>query len=89
MQLRDAVGHRLAGEASSVKAERARGMTNGSESDAAPGELSAPSEPLGPKRGAFPSPKSEVEKAKPFIADIGDGDGGPEVKPDPTPDGGG
>ena len=33
------------------------------------------------KRGAFPTPKSEIEKAKPYIPDAGEKDD-PENKPD-------
>jgi hypothetical protein len=34
------------------------------------------------KRGAFPTPKSEIEKAKPYIPDVGDEDDFPEGDPD-------
>jgi hypothetical protein len=68
------------------RGERPRGMTNGSESSAVPGEPPGPIEPPRPKRGAFPTPKSEVEKARPYIPDIGDVDDGPEMKPDPPTD---
>jgi len=60
-------------------------MTNGSESGATPGDPQAPIEPPRPKRGAFPTLKSEVEKAKPYIPDIGDDDD-PAMKPDPPMD---
>jgi hypothetical protein len=40
-----------------------------------PPELVKPSRP---KRGAFPTPKSEIEKAKPYIPDVGDDEGWPE-----------
>jgi hypothetical protein len=39
-----------------------------SESDA------APDEPRRPKRGAFPTPKSEIEKAKQYVPDVSDVD---------------
>ena len=61
-------------------------MTNGPESDEAAGEPQAPTEPHRPKRGAFPTPKSELEKAKRYIPDISDGDEGPEMKSDPPMD---
>jgi hypothetical protein len=67
-------------------------MTNGSESDAVPDDPSTSIEPpTPPKRGAFPTPKSEIEKAKPYIPkpyipDIGDVDDSPERKPDPPTD---
>jgi hypothetical protein len=35
-----------------------------------------------PKRGAFPTPKSEIEKATPYIPDVGDEEGGPNGEPD-------
>jgi len=34
-----------------------------------PGGLTSPIAPLSPKRGAFPSPKEEIEKAKPYVPD--------------------
>ena len=34
-----------------------------------------------PKRGAFPTPKSEIEKAKPYAPDAGDEEGYPEGSP--------
>jgi hypothetical protein len=36
-----------------------------------------------PRRGAMPTPKSEVEKAERYIPEVVDG---PEVKPDPPTD---
>jgi len=50
-------------------------MTNESESGAAPGDPPKPVKPHTPRRGAFPTPKSEIEKAKPYIPDIGEEDG--------------
>jgi hypothetical protein len=41
-----------------------------------------PVKPPKPKRGAFPTPKSEIERAKPYIPDVGDEEGGPEGEPD-------
>ena len=56
-------------------------MTNTPDSPAAPDDSSKPAKPLRPKRGAFPAPKSEIEKAKPYIPDAGEKDD-PEKKPD-------
>jgi len=47
-------------------------MATGSESDAVPADLSAPIEFRRPKRGAFPTPEAEIEKATPFIPEIAD-----------------
>jgi hypothetical protein len=60
-------------------------MRNESESGAVPGEPPAPLEPPRPKRGAFPTPKSEIERAKPYIPDDDVGEH-PEMKPDPPTD---
>jgi hypothetical protein len=49
-------------------------MTNMSESGAPPSDPQKPIKPPRPKRGAFPTPKSEIEKAKPYIPDIGEED---------------
>jgi len=61
-------------------------MTNTSESGAVPDEPPTTIEPLTPKRGAFPTPKSEIEKAKPYIPDIGEVDDCAEQTPDPPMD---
>jgi hypothetical protein len=47
-------------------------MTNMSESGTAPGDPPKPIKPSRPKRGAFPTPKSEIENAKPYIPDTGE-----------------
>ena len=60
-------------------------MTNTSDPSAAPENSPEPSEPTGPKRGAFPTPKSEIENAKPYIPDIeekDDQDGEPDLPTD-------
>ena len=57
-------------------------MTNTSDSHATPDDSSKPAGPPRPKRGAFPAPKSEIEKAKPYIPDVGDDDDFPEGDPD-------
>jgi hypothetical protein len=49
-------------------------MTNMPESGAAPGDPPKPNKPPTPKRGAFPTPKSEIEKAKQYIPDNGEKD---------------
>jgi hypothetical protein len=49
-------------------------MTDTSDSSAAPDDSPKPVKPPGPQRGAFPTPKSEIEKAKPYIPDIGEKD---------------
>ncbi len=49
-------------------------MTNMSDSSAAPGDSPKPVKPLKPKRGAFPTPKSEIEKAKPYIPETDEED---------------
>jgi hypothetical protein len=56
-------------------------MTNMPESGATPGDPQKPIKPSRPKRGAFPTPKSEIEKAKPYIPDSGEEDD-PEGKSD-------
>lgn len=56
-------------------------MTNTSESDEAQGYPPKPVRPPIPKRGAFPTPKSEIQKAKQYIPDNGENDF-PEWKSD-------
>jgi hypothetical protein len=55
-------------------------MTNASESGEKPGNPPASSGSLGPKRGAFPTPKSEIDKAKQYVPDPDQADDGPEMK---------
>jgi hypothetical protein len=55
-------------------------MSDMSESDEAPDDAPEPIKPATPKRGAFPTPKSEIESAKPYIPDTGAKDD-PEEKP--------
>ena len=57
-------------------------MTNMPEPDEAPGNPPEPIKPPKPKRGAFPTPKSEIEKAKPYIPDVGQEEYRPEGNPD-------
>jgi hypothetical protein len=47
-------------------------VTNTSDSSAASEDSPEQTEPPGPKRGAFPTPKSEIENAQPYIPDIGE-----------------
>ena len=71
-------------------------MTSASESGEEPGDPPTPIPPPTPKRGAFPTPKSEVDKAKPYVPDLdpadaanSDGTEGPdrpEMKPAPPAD---
>jgi hypothetical protein len=56
-------------------------MTSMSDFSAAPGDSPKPVESRRPKRGAFPTPKSEIQKAKPYVPDISEKDD-PEEKPD-------
>jgi hypothetical protein len=81
-RLRYAMERHFADDSPSSKGERPYEMTDKSESGAAPGDPSKPIKPPGPKRGAFPTPKSEIEKAKPYIPDIGEKDG-PDEEDDP------
>ena len=46
-------------------------MINASDPDESPGNPPKPIKPPIPKRGAFPTPKSEIEKAKPYVPDLG------------------
>jgi hypothetical protein len=65
-------------------------MTNTSESGAVPDDppttIEPPTPKRGPKRGAFPTPKSEIEQAKPYIPDIGEVDDCAEQTLDPPTD---
>jgi len=66
-------------------------MGNGSDSGA---ETPAPTDPptpkpASPKRGAMPTPKSEIEQAKPYVPDIGEVEGGFEAEPELPTDVGG
>jgi hypothetical protein len=61
-------------------------MTHGADCDDAPRDPAAPAEPLTPKRGAFPTPRSEIEKATPYVPDADQAEEGPEQEPDPTED---
>ena len=61
-------------------------MTNTSESGAAPDDPPTQIVPSTPKRGAFPTPKSEIEEAKPYNPDISEVDDCSEGTPDPATD---
>jgi hypothetical protein len=54
------------------------------------GDVSTPPEhgpaPRAPKRGAFPTPKSEIDNATPYVPDTPDQDEGAEVEPDSPSD---
>jgi len=55
-------------------------MTNPSESGKQPHEASEQSRPAKPKRGAFPTPQSEIDKAQPYIPDLNQAADDPEVE---------
>jgi hypothetical protein len=55
-------------------------MTDMPESSDAPGDSQEPIRLPAPKRGAFPTPKSEIEKAKQYLPGIDDEDD-PEEEP--------
>jgi hypothetical protein len=57
-------------------------MTNMPDPDEPPGNPPEAIKPARPKRGAFPTPKSEIEKAKPYIPDVGQEEYCPEGNPD-------
>ena len=57
-------------------------MTNVSEPGEPPANPPAPIEPPAPKRGAFPTPKSEIERAKPYIPDASEEEDDSERKSD-------
>ena len=61
-------------------------MTDRSDSSVPPDDSSKPAEPPTPKRGAFPTPKSEIDKARAYIPDVSDEEGGPEGNPDRPPE---
>ena len=61
-------------------------MTSASESGEEPGDPPTPIPPPTPKRGAFQTPKSEVDKAKPYVPDLDPADDRPEMKPAPPAD---
>jgi hypothetical protein len=54
-------------------------MTNNSDSGE-PAAVNPPAsiKPSRPKRGAFPTPKSEIDKAKPYVPDTDDEESRPE-----------
>jgi hypothetical protein len=63
-------------------------MTSNPESGTAPGDPPRPIKPITPKRGAFPTPKPEIEKATPYIPGAGeavdpDEKNDPETKSEP------
>lgn len=61
-------------------------MTNMSDPDEPPGNPPKPIKPSRPKRGAFPTPKSEIEKAQPYIPDMREEEDYPEGNPDQPTD---
>jgi hypothetical protein len=69
-----------------VKKEGLFQMINESGPDEAPSNPPNPNKPPRPKRGAFPTPKSEIEKAEPYIPDAGEEEDSQERKPDQPTD---
>jgi hypothetical protein len=61
-------------------------MANVSNPDEPAGNPPEPIRPSRPKRGAFPTPKSEIEKAKPYIPDVNEEEEYPEGSPDQLTD---
>jgi hypothetical protein len=61
-------------------------MANTPDPDEASGNSPESPKPPRPKRGAFPTPKSEIDKAQPFIPDAGDDEGSSEESPDEPAD---
>lgn len=61
-------------------------MTNTPDPDESPGNSPKPIKPSRPKRGAFPTPKPEIEKAEPYIPDMGEEEDYPEGNPDQPAD---
>lgn len=77
---------RFADHGSPVKKEGLLQMINESGPDEAPSNPPNPNKPPRPKRGAFPTPKSEIEKAEPYIPDAGEDEDSQEGKPDQPTD---
>jgi hypothetical protein len=46
-------------------------------------DKSEPVEPPRPKRGAFPTPRSEIAKAPPYVPDTGEEEDCTEADPEP------
>jgi hypothetical protein len=61
-------------------------MTNMPDSSAASGDSPKPAQPHKPKRGAFPTPKSEIDKAEPYIPATGEKEDYPEADHDQLAD---
>jgi len=57
-------------------------MTNVPDPGESPDNPPKPVKPPKHKRGAFPTPKSEIDKARAYIPDVSDEEGGPEGNPD-------
>jgi len=56
-------------------------MSNVPDSSATPDDSPKPPKPLKPMRGAFPTPKTEIEQAEPYIPESNE-EGDQEGKPD-------
>lgn len=61
-------------------------MTNPTEPGAEPDDTSTPRRRPRPKRGAFPTPKSEIERAKQYVPEAGELDDRCDATPDPATD---
>jgi hypothetical protein len=57
-------------------------VTDTGGSGSVPDEPGTPSNRPRPKRGAFPTPKSELEKATPYVPDLGTADDCTEREPE-------
>jgi hypothetical protein len=55
-------------------------MTNPSGSEKQPDDSSERRRPAKPKRGAFPTPQSEIDKAQPYIPDLNQAAENPEAE---------
>ncbi len=50
------------------------------------GEPPAPQEPPRPRRGAFPTRRSDLDQAKPFVPDLDESKRDPSAEPEKPPD---
>ena len=71
--LQPSLGHAWDAISLAEEGDWRRGMRNESDSEAGPDSPVPPPRPR-PKRGAFPTPKSEIERARPYIPDEDSGE---------------
>jgi len=57
-------------------------MANVLDPDESPDDPTPPVKPSRPKRGAFPTPQSEIDNATPYIPDTGEEEDSPAGDPD-------